>query len=474
MTLYAQVTREIRSGPAGPEVAAFFDLDRTLLAGFSAIAFFQERLLSGRMSPRELVESVAAAASFSMGRTGFSGLVTGAAGAFRGLSERALQEFGEEIFEKQLAKQIYPESRSLVRAHQDLGHTVAIVSSALPYQVEPVARALGIEHALCTRLEMHDGAFTGRVIKPTCYGDGKAFYARELAQKTGCDLERSYFYSDSYEDLPLFEIVGNPRPLNPDRTLSEIAQARGWPARSFRSRGRPGVTEVVRTAMTAWSLVPSFLSGLPAAILNGSRRDAVNVGMTTWGELGTALAGIELAVEGEENLWSHRPAVFIFNHQSGIDTLLLCKLLKRDVVPVGKKELRQTPLLGPIFAMTGMVFIDRADRDKAIAALEPAVETLRSGFSIAIAPEGTRSSTTRVGPFKKGAFHLAMQARVPIVPIVFRNALDALPKHSLVIRPARVECVVHPPISTRSWKRAEIEKRIEGVRQLYIETLGGE
>jgi putative phosphoserine phosphatase/1-acylglycerol-3-phosphate O-acyltransferase len=473
MALYAQVTREIRSDPAGPQTAAFFDLDRTLLAGFSAFAFFQERLFSGRMSPRELVESVAAATSFSMGNIGFSGLVTAAAATFRGLSEASLMETGEEIFEKQLARQIYPESRALVRAHQDMGHTVAIVSSALAHQAEPVARALGIEHVLCTRLEVKNGAFTGRVVKPTCYGEGKAFYARELAAKVGSDLARSYFYSDSHEDLPLFEIVGKPRPLNPDRTLSEVATARGWPARSFRSRGTPGAAEIVRTGLAWWSIVPAFLAGLPAGLLNTSRRDAVNVGMATWGELGTALAGIELVVEGEEHLWSERPAVFIFNHQSGIDTLLLCKLLRRDVVPIGKQELRMTPVLGPIFAWSGMVFIDRADRQKAVAAMQPAVEALRSGLSIAIAPEGTRSSTTRVGEFKKGAFHLAMQAGVPIVPIVFRNALDALPKHSLVIRPARVECMVHPPIATRDWKREELDHRIESVRKIYLDTLDG-
>jgi putative phosphoserine phosphatase/1-acylglycerol-3-phosphate O-acyltransferase len=471
MALYAQVTREIRSDSAGPQIAAFFDLDRTLLAGFSAFAFFQERLFSGRMSPRELVESVAAATSFSMGNIGFSGLVTAAATTFRGLSEASLMETGEEIFEKQLARQIYPESRALVRAHQEMGHTVAIVSSALAHQAEPVARALGIEHVLCTRLEVKDGVFTGRVVKPTCYGEGKAFYARELAAKIGCDLGKSYFYSDSHEDLPLFEIVGKPRPLNPDRTLSEIATARSWHARSFRSRGTPGAAEIVRTGLALWSIVPAFLAGLPAGLLNASRRDAVNVGMATWGELGTALAGIELVVEGEEHLWSERPAVFIFNHQSGIDTLLLCKLLRRDVVPIGKQELRMTPVLGPIFAWSGMVFIDRADRKQAVAAMQPAVEALRSGLSIAIAPEGTRSSTTHVGEFKKGAFHLALQAGVPIVPIVFRNALDALPKHSLVIRPARVECVVHPPISTRHWKREELDERIESVRQIYLDTL---
>lgn len=471
MALYAQVTREIRSGPRGPKIAAFFDLDRTLLAGFSAVAFFQDRLLSGRMSPRELVESVAAATSFSAGRIGFSGLATAAAGAFRGLSEAALMEQGEAIFESQLAASIYPESRELVRAHQEMGHTVAIVSSALPHQVEPVARALGIEHALCTRLETENGAFTGRVVKPTCYGEGKAFYARALAAEIGCDLAESFFYSDSHEDLPLFEIVGRPRPLNPDRTLSEIAAARGWPARSFRSRGRPGVAELARTGLTLWSLLPSVLAGIPAALMNGSRRDAINVAMTTWGELGTALAGVELAVEGEAYLWARRPAVFVFNHQSGIDSLLLCKLLRRDVVAISKQELRSHPLFGPVFGWAGTVFIDRGNREKAVAALRPAVDALRSGLSIAIAPEGTRSSTTKVGRFKKGAFQIAMQAGAPIVPIVFRNALDALPKHGLVIRPSRVECVVHPPIATSRWRRADLDRHIESVRQIFVDTL---
>src|SRR5439155_517770 len=166
------------------------------------------------------------------------------------------------------------------------------------------------------------------------------------------------------------------------------------------------------------------------------RRDMVNLAITTWGEFGTALAGVRLQVHGEEHLWSHRPAVFIFNHQSAIDMLLLCKLLRRDFVGVAKQEARRNPLFGPAFALAGTVFIDRFDRQRAIAALRPAIAALRAGTSLVIAPEGTRSPTPRHGPFKKGAFHMAMGAGVPIVPIVFRNALDALPKHGLVIRPA--------------------------------------
>jgi putative phosphoserine phosphatase/1-acylglycerol-3-phosphate O-acyltransferase len=197
----------------------------------------------------------------------------------------------------------------------------------------------------------------------------------------------------------------------------------------------------------------------------------MNVVATTWGELGTALAGVDVVVSGEEHLWSSRPAVFIFNHQSGIDMLLLCKLLRRDFVGVAKRELRAHPLFGPIFTFADAVFIDRLDHQRAVEALQPAVDALREGRSIVIAPEGTRSPTPRPGRFKKGAFHLAMAAKVPIVPIVFRNALDALPKHGVVIRPTTVEVVVHPPIPTTRWRRQTLDREIESIHRLYVETL---
>jgi putative phosphoserine phosphatase/1-acylglycerol-3-phosphate O-acyltransferase len=176
-------------------------------------------------------------------------------------------------------------------------------------------------------------------------------------------------------------------------------------------------------------------------------------------------------VTGEQHLWSHRPAVFIFNHQSGIDVMLLCKLLRRDIVGIAKQEVRMNPLFGPAFALAGTVFIDRFDHERAIQALEPAVDALRQGLSLAIAPEGTRSPTPRLGRFKKGAFHLAMAARAPLVPIVFRNALDALPKHAFVVRPATVEVVVHPPISTAAWSVDTLDGHIARIHKLFSDTL---
>ena len=118
------------------------------------------------------------------------------------------------------------------------------------------------------------------------------------------------------------------------------------------------------------------------------------------------------------------------------------------------------------------MFIDRFDHDRAVAALKPVVESIRQGLSLVLAPEGTRSPTPRLGRFKKGAFHMAMAAGVPIVPIVLRNTLDALPKHGIIVRPATIEVVVHPPIPTVDWKVEGIDRHIEEIRQLYLNTLG--
>jgi putative phosphoserine phosphatase/1-acylglycerol-3-phosphate O-acyltransferase len=470
--LHDELLREIREGPAGPGIGAFFDLDRSLVAGFSAFAFLQERVLEGRVSPRELFDATRGALAYTLGRTGFSGMLSASTAAYRGISESVFEEIGETVFEKHLAGRIFPESRALVRAHAERGHTLAIVSSATRYQAEPLARELGIPHVLCTRLEVKHGMLTGRVQRPTCFGEGKLTRARELAERKGVALEQSYFYTDSIDDLPLLAAVGRPRPLNPDRTLAGLARDRGWPVRRFTSRGQPGLEPIARTALAWGSVLPVTLAGLGVALLNRSRRDGVNLMTSTWADVSTALAGVELRVEGEEHLWSHRPAVFVFNHQSGVDTLLVAKLLRRDFTGVGKHELRRHPVFGPLFAFAGVVFIDRADSAKAIEAMKPAVEALREGRSIAIAPEGTRSRTPRLGRFKKGAFHLAMQAGVPIVPIVFRNALDVLPRGAFVLRPATVEVVVLPPVDTRRWKRATLDARIEAVRAGYRAVLG--
>jgi putative phosphoserine phosphatase / 1-acylglycerol-3-phosphate O-acyltransferase len=474
MTRYPELTREIDEAPPGPQVAAFFDLDRTLIAGFSAWNFAVDGVRSGRIGAPAILELLAAAASFELGTVGFSGFMTGTARTMRGLSEETFAEIGERIFTRELAADIYPEARAIVEAHRRRGHTVAVVSSATRYQVDPIANELGIEHVLASRLEVKDGLLTGEVLHPTCYGEGKAYYAHRLADSLGIDLDRSWFYTDSADDLALLDLVGNPRPTNPDKRLQQIAARRGWPARHFAGRGFPRLTEILRTGLALGSLIPSFLLGLPAALLTGDWQRAINLSAATWGELATVLAGVEVRVTGEEHLWSRRPAVFIFNHQSGLDMLLICRLLRRDFVGIAKKELKNNPIFGPAMSLAGTVFVDRFHHERAVEALAPAIEALRRGLSLAIAPEGTRSTTLHVGKFKKGAFFMAMAAGVPIVPIVLRNTLEALPKSWVVVRPATIDVVVLPPIETRDWTRDQLSARVSEVEALYRRTLAGD
>jgi len=115
--------------------------------------------------------------------------------------------------------------------------------------------------------------------------------------------------------------------------------------------------------------------------------------------------------------------------------------------------------------------VDRANTEQAKAALGPVVDTLREGTSVIIAPEGTRSLTPEIGRFKKGAFHIAMQAGVPIVPVVIRNAGEVLWKHSTVLRPGTVDVVVLDPIDVSDWTLDELGARVAEVEDLYRKTL---
>ncbi len=466
------MTSTVIGGESGAHIGAFFDLDRTLIRGFSAKQFFQSRLLSGRMTTSEIVSQFGGVMVYAMGNRNFAGLAAIGAKGVKGVEEKVFIEVGEEVFYKELASEIYPESRALVDAHLSMGHTVAIISAATPYQVNPIARDLGVEHVMCTRMEVTQGIFTGNIIEPVCWGEGKSIAAKDLANRFNLDLSKSYFYTDSAEDLPLLDLVGNPRPVNPDRVLSNLAYQREWPVYRFDDEKRPtAIASLMRTLFSFGTIFPAAGMGVLSGLSSGSWKDGVNSMIGIVGDIGTKIAGLTVVVRGEEYLWSQRPAIFLFNHQSNADFLIVAKLLKKDVVAIAKKELEKSPV-GPIFKMAGVIFIDRKNREKAIEAMKPAIDTLKNGTSIAIAPEGTRSYNYQLGPFKKGAFHLAMQAGVPVVPIVIKNAHDVMPRGSAFMQPSIVEVTVLPPVSSKKWTKKNLDLQIEKIRNSYLNELG--
>ena len=475
MLAHQDVVAEILQLPDGPQIGAFFDFDGTVISGYSAFAFIEEQIRRGHLSPRELVELLGAMASFGLGKMGFSGMMLAMSQFLRGIREDSYAAFGNELFQSHIARSIYPESRALVQAHLRKGHTVAIISSATPYQVEPAARDLGIEHVLCTRLEVDKGVFTGSVVRPTCFGPGKVTAAESLVDRFGVNLDQSFFYSDSDDDIELLERVGNPRPLNPNGKLMAIAERRGWPVRRFGSRGETHVTDWIRSLMMPASLVGCFCAGLPIWALTGSKRDALNFSVSLFADTASAIIGLNLKIKGEHHLWSHRPAVFIFNHQSNVDLVIVARLLRRDITGVGKREIRDMPVVGRIMEAAGVVLIDRRNTASAIEAMTPLVDAMRvEGKSVCLSPEGTRASTPRLAPFKKGAFHLAMQAGVPIVPIVIHNSGDVQPKGDMLYHPGTVQVEVLPPIDTSNWSESTIDDHVTSVRDMYLHVLDQE
>ncbi|HPG24729.1 MAG: HAD family hydrolase [Spirochaetaceae bacterium] len=229
---------EVVASAHGRNIGAFFDLDRTLIAGYSATAMLAAQLRSGAMSLPELARSSRAIVSFLLGRLEFSGFLAATLAGVAGRHVSELVDFGHRVFETRVARTILPDAVRLIAAHREAGHRIVIVSSATAYQVAPIAAALGIDTWRCTRLERDGDRLTGRLLRPVCYGHGKALAGRELARTYDLDLEKSWFYTDSDEDLPLLELVGHPRPVNANRRLARLAQERGWPISCLRSEAR--------------------------------------------------------------------------------------------------------------------------------------------------------------------------------------------------------------------------------------------
>jgi len=463
---------EVRASPRGPRVGAFFDLDGTLVAGFTAVILTRERFKSRDMGVGELISMIAAGLNHQLGFMEFEDLIGKATEALRGRSLSDLQQIGERLFAEKIEKRIYPEMRDLVDAHKARGHTVVLSSSALTIQVDPVARYLGIPDTLTNQFEVDDdGVLTGKVIPPILWGPGKANAVQQFAGENDIDLQESYFYADGNEDVALMYLVGNPRPTNPGDKMAEVARKRGWPILEFKSRGRGGLLGQVRSLLGVGSVVPAAYSAVGWGLLTGSKRRGINVFTTAFPQMLLAINGVDLNVVGDENLKKKRPAVFIFNHRNNFDPVIVGALVKDNWTGVGKKELQNDPVMGTLGKLVDTVFIDREDPKAAVESLKQAEELARKGLSVVIAPEGTRLDTRSVGPFKKGPFRLAMSAGVPIVPIVIRNAEVVSARDSSTLHPGTVDIVVYPPISLDDWTLDELPERIAEVRQLYIDTL---
>jgi 1-acyl-sn-glycerol-3-phosphate acyltransferase len=164
--------------------------------------------------------------------------------------------------------------------------------------------------------------------------------------------------------------------------------------------------------------------------------------------LGLALAGIRYRVVGAEHLPRGRAAVYCANHQSNIDPPVLFTALHPEMHILYKAEINKVPILGRVFRLGGFIPVDRKNRDAALRSIDVGADSLRAGNSFLIFPEGTRSPTDELLPFKKGGFVMAIKAGVPIVPVAVSGGREAMRKGSSMIYPATVTVRIGKPIET--------------------------
>ena len=468
---------EIEASPEGPDIGAFFDLDGTLVAGFTVTAVTRDRLLHRQVGAGEFLHMMQLALAYRLGRHQFEGVIEGAVRSSKGRLAEDVEEMGERVFRQSVSDLIYPEMRELVRAHLSRGHTVVLSSSALSMQAEPVARYLGIEHVLCNRFVVNeDGILTGDIVRPVIWGRTKATSVQRFAGDHDIDLRSSYFYADGDEDLGLMYLVGQPRPVNPGPEMTKVAARRGWPVLRLTSRDAGGTLAGVRTLASIGTLGPLAAGALGIGVLARNKRTGVNFLTRYWPETVLALSGVTLNVTGTSNLTVQRPAVFLFNHRNNFDVLMVAALVRDNWTGVGKIELARNPLIGPLGKLMDAAFIDRADSTAAVSALAGVEEAARKGLSILIAPEGSRMDAQAigplsVGPFKKGAFRIAMATGLPIVPVVIRNSDSVAGRNSYQLVPGTVDIAVLPPVEVAGWTLEALPKLIEQVRTSYLETL---
>jgi len=465
---------DIAAAVPGPGTLAAFDLDGTLISGYSASVVYRDRLRRFDISVAELLRTTGAAVETRFRGADIGNLMRIGVQSLAGRMEDEMQEWGQRLFRQEIARMIFSEVRGLLAAHRHAGHRVVMATSATPYQALSVAADLDIdaEDVLCTRPAVLDGMLTGKLESPPLWGPAKAEALREYAEKHGADLGDSFAYSNGAEDVPMLKSVGHPVALNPDRKLAATARQNGWPSVNLRPpESGADPMSIARTTTAIGALMGAAAFGVSAGLLTQNRQTGANLVGSFGPDLALAICGINVRIKGKENAWAARPAVFMFNHQSSLDMLVIGSVIRRDVTGVAKKEAARDPRFIPVGALLDVAYIDRADSTKARAALRPAVEKLQSGISIAIAPEGTRSPTPRLGRFKKGGFHLAMQAGVPIVPIVIHNAGERMWRNSLVAHPGTVDVDVLAPVPTVGWDLADLDRHVDEVRTLFEDCL---
>jgi HAD superfamily hydrolase (TIGR01490 family) len=224
-------------------VCAFFDVDRTLVSCNTGRLFLRDLRRRGEISFFRTMRALFWMAKYHLSLIDLQWVATRLAAQMAGRAEREFAERCRRWVEQDVLSLIVPGARRHIERHRAEGHVLAILSTSPTYVTRPIAETLGIEEVISTQFEVEAGQFTGRLVGPACVGKGKVHWAEHLGTRRQVDLAKSWFYTDSYTDMPMLERVGNRVVVNPDPRLRRMAKRRGWPVHDWRRTEGPSGIE---------------------------------------------------------------------------------------------------------------------------------------------------------------------------------------------------------------------------------------
>jgi putative phosphoserine phosphatase/1-acylglycerol-3-phosphate O-acyltransferase len=401
--------------------AVFVDLDRTLLRGASGLvlsaAMHAEGLFDGRPSlPGE---------RFFYGfydlfgeSLGFMAMVRAAAHFVRGWPVEAVRRAGT-LAAPELADLVQPYAPAVLAEHRAAGRPVVLATTSPIDLIGPFAELFGFDHVVATRYGESDGRYNGRIDGEFVWSTGKLTAVRRFAAEHGIDLRRSYAYSDSIFDLPILRAVGHPRPVNPDRRLRLAARLHRWPVEQWDRP--PGVPAVV--GMEPYDVLRHVVR---PELFPYARFDIGGVGAVP----------------------TRGPALLAANHRSYFDVAALAIVAARIGRPVrflGKKEIFDAPVIGPLARALGGISVDRGERPD--QSLRQARRALEAGEVVVILPQGTiprgQSFFDPLLKGKTGAARLAAMTGAPVIPVGLWGTEHVWPRSA---RTPDFAGVLHPPL----------------------------
>jgi putative phosphoserine phosphatase / 1-acylglycerol-3-phosphate O-acyltransferase len=412
-----------------PQGAAFFDLDRTLLAGASGEVFSRAMREAGLVSRSIPGEGLLYKLFNTVGETMPSmALARQGARLAKGRSQRVVQQAASGVAEA-LAAMVQPLAAPLFEEHRAAGRPV-VLATTTPYDlVKPLADLLGLDDVVATRYGVNaDGTYDGSIDGPFVWSTGKLAAVTEWARRNGVDLAQSFAYSDSVYDTPLLAAVGNPFVVNPDPRLVLMAAARRWPTLDL-SRSIESVTDDIASMATV-PVVNLEIQKLALSFVHP-----------------LFFPYAKMHITGTEHIPASGPAIIVGNHRSYFDPAAVAMAIARTdrtVRFLGKKEVFDAPVVGQIASAMGGIRVERGTGSD--APLQAAVEALENGDLVAIMPQGTiprgRAFYDPVLKGRWGAARLAALSKAPVIPIGLWGTEHVWPRSARV---PNVLNVVTPP-----------------------------